>query len=155
MRIRTGRAAAVCCLVFALLGGCRSAAPTAGDPEQFASDFAEVTASYQAGMDRVQEQGRTVAQTDPKQVAAVFDELRSVTIETRGQYEALQPPADLQEPVKSLVDNLRRQSEALERVAAGTRREAPEAEALQDLAGLLGEFAATQQLLAQRMAEDE
>lgn len=148
------REALVACLAVLAMAACQSAPSEGVSTEDFAEEYKQATEEYQAAVDAVQEKGASVAQTDPKQVAAVFEELQAVADQTHDRYAELTPPADLKEPFGSLVENLRRQSEALDRIAASTQEGAPDGEALRDLAGLLSEFAATQQLLAQRLAEN-
>lgn len=138
-----------------LFGSGCAAEDTGGvDQQAFEEAFNAATEEYQSEVAAVRTRGGAVSKTDPKQVAGVFDELRGVAESTRARYEQLDAPPDLERPHEALLTNLEKQGEALDRIAAATRVGTSDSGALKDLADLLGEFAATQQLVAQRLAQD-
>lgn len=136
------------------LTACAGDAPGGGDEAAFERDFNAATQTYQSELAAVQEQGQSVTATDPKQVAGVFEELRGLAQRTHDSYGDLNPPTEVAAAHAALLENLEKQSDALGRIAAGTRAEAPDTEALTELATLLGEFAAAQQALAQQLAQE-
>jgi hypothetical protein len=142
------------------LVGCSAsppAAPAPGTPDRaaFAEALTAANDAYSVDLELVQEQGATAVQRDPKDIHTVFAALEETVARARERYGDLQPPPDAAGAHEDLLANLSRQILVLGRLAASAKAGEADPAAAQELASLLTDFAARQQLLAERLARDQ
>ena len=122
----------------------------------FAPAFKTATADYQQRMAEVQDRGRAaLASGEDGAVVEVYRSLRDASEEAAEDFEGIEPPDAVVAQHRSLVENLRRQREALDEVIDAAGREANDdlTTSLNDLAELLVDFTTIHKAIDQELAQ--
>lgn len=145
---------------FVLLAACsgdgkdgnRADGKSSGSPEAYAADYQAVTRTFEADVQRLQSEGRTVVGQGKDAVLAFYEKFAAATATAREKYGSLRPPDDLAELHRRLVDLLERQAAVLDAVVDGARGGATSLDReLQELTRLLTDWAQVNRELSRRL----
>lgn len=161
-RHTTGRARLLSTLLvgFVLFAACsgddgdgnRADGTPSGSPEAYAADYQAVTQTFEADVERLRSEGRTVVGQGKDALLTFYESFAAATATAREKYGSLRPPDDLAELHRRLVDLLERQAAVLDAVVEGARGGAASLDReLQELGRLLTDWTQVNRELSRRL----
>lgn len=143
---------------FVLLAACngddgnRADGKPSGSPEAYAADYQGITRTFEADVERLRAEGRTVVGQGKEALLTFYESYAAATATAREKYGSLRPPDDLAELHGRLVDLLERQAAVLDAVVQGARGGASSLDReLQELGRLLTDWAQVNRELSRRL----
>ncbi|MBW3669329.1 MAG: hypothetical protein KY443_08975 [Actinobacteria bacterium] len=132
--------------------GNRADGTPSGSPEAYAADYQAVTQTFEADVERLRSEGRTVVGRGKDALLTFYESFAAATAIAREKYGSLRPPDDLAALHGRLVDLLERQAAVLDAVVEGARGGAASLDReLQELARLLTDWTQVNRELSRRL----